>query len=194
MSAGSQRQPLAHPENFAQMSINPIDNAAASTNLRESELEKQGGHQSRSRSRARSQTSPKGREDSRSDSVGIVVAGIGIDGKAYVLADRTCALSPAGWGRMAVNAYHEFKADAIVAETNYGGAMVEAVIRAADSSVPYIQVSAARGKAVRAEPISALYEKDMVRHVGRFPELENQMENFSTAGYMGDKSPDRSVH
>ena len=61
-----------------------------------------------------------------------------------------------------------------------------------NSMANYVEVRAARGKAVRAEPISALYEQDKVRHVGRFPQLEDQMENFSTAGYMGDKSPDRA--
>jgi phage terminase large subunit-like protein len=70
--------------------------------------------------------------------------------------------------------------------------MAETVIRAADPSANYVEVRATRGKAVRAEPISALYEQDKVRHVGRFPQLEDQTENFSTAGYMGDKSPDRA--
>lgn len=134
----------------------------------------------------------RGDEDERSDSVGIVVAGKGIDGNAYVLADRTCNLSPAGWGRIAVTAYHEFKADCIVAERNFGGAMVEHVIRTADSGVAYREVVAARGKAVRAEPIASLYEKGSVFHVGRFDDLEDQLANFSTAGYVGDKSPDRA--
>lgn len=134
----------------------------------------------------------RGDEDSRADSVGIVVAGKGVDGNAYVLADRTVNLSPAGWGRVAVQAYHEFKADCIIAERNFGGAMVEHVIKTTEPGVPYREVIAARGKAVRAEPVSALYEKNQVRHVGRFPELEDQLSNFSTAGYLGDKSPDRA--
>jgi phage terminase large subunit-like protein len=134
-----------------------------------------------------------GKEDKRSDDVGIIVAGDGVDGKAYILADRTCQLSPAGWARVAINAYREFKADAIVAERNYGGAMVEHTIRTADPLVKYIEVTASRGKVVRAEPVSALYDEkiDKVRHVGRFDELEDQMANFSTSGYMGERSPDR---
>lgn len=134
----------------------------------------------------------RGNEDSRSDSVGIVVAGKGDDGRAYVLADRTCNLSPAGWGRVAVTAYHEFKADCIVAERNFGGAMVEHVIKTADPGAAYREVVAARGKAVRAEPIASLYEKGIVFHAGRFDDLEDQLANFSTAGYLGDKSPDRA--
>jgi len=132
-----------------------------------------------------------GGEDTRADDVGIVVAGKGIDGIVYILADRTCNLPPVGWGRVAVNAYHEFQADRVVAERNFGGAMVEHVIRTTDSRVPYKEVLASRGKAVRAEPISVLYEQGLVRHVGRFAHLEEQMSNFSTAGYLGDRSPDR---
>lgn len=133
-----------------------------------------------------------GDEDKRADSVGIVVAGKGIDGVCYILADRTCNLSPAGWGRIAVTAYHEFGADCIIAERNFGGAMVEHVIKTADPGVPYREVVAARGKAVRAEPVSSLYEKNQVRHAGRFSDLEDQLSNFSTAGYMGARSPDRA--
>lgn len=129
---------------------------------------------------------------SKSDQIGIIVAGHGVDGKGYILADRTCDLPPEGWAKVAVAAYHEFAADAIVAETNYGGDMVRFVISAADPKVKFIQVTATRGKWVRAEPISVLYERDLVRHVGRFSELEDQMENFTTGGYVGGKSPDRA--
>ena len=137
----------------------------------------------------------KGDDDERSDSVGIVVAGLGVDGIGYVLEDLTCKLSPAGWGRVAVNAYHRWNADCILAERNFGGAMVEHVIKTTDAKAPYREVSASRGtggKAVRAEPVAALYEKGQVRHAGRFADLEDQLSNFSTAGYMGDRSPDRA--
>jgi len=132
-----------------------------------------------------------GKEDERSDEIGIVVAARGTDGKGYVLADRSVKLAPAAWGRIAVNAYHEFRADRIVAERNFGGAMVEHVIKTADPREPVSIVTASRGKAVRAEPISSLYEQNSVSHVGRFPELEEQMINMSVAGYVGAKSPDR---
>jgi phage terminase large subunit-like protein len=65
------------------------------------------------------------------DSIGIIVGGLGVDGLGYILADRTCKLSPDGWGRRAVDAYREFKADRIIAERNFGGAMVH-VIRSID--------------------------------------------------------------
>ncbi len=130
--------------------------------------------------------------DGAGDDIGIVVAGKGFDGRAYVLADRTCQMSPEGWGRRAVHAYHEFKADRIVAERNFGGAMVEHVIRTADKTVPFTEVTASRGKAVRAEPISALYEQGLVSHVGSHPDLEDQMANMTAAGYVGEHSPDRA--
>jgi phage terminase large subunit-like protein len=125
------------------------------------------------------------------DSVGIVVAGKGVDGKAYVLADRTCSFSPDRWGRQAVAAYHEFKADRVVAEKNFGGDMVRFVIQTADRRAAYKDVTASRGKVVRAEPIAALYEQGKVKHVGAFPEMEDQMCAFTGTGYVGEGSPDR---
>jgi phage terminase large subunit-like protein len=132
----------------------------------------------------------RGGED-KGDSIGIVVAGKGIDGRGYILADRTCKLSPAGWGAVAVAAYHEFGADRIVAERNFGGAMVEHVIRSADPKVAYREVTASRGKVVRAEPVAALYEQKRISHSGSFPDLEDQMCAMTPDGFMGDGSPDR---
>ena len=107
----------------------------------------------------------RGASDS-GDEIGIVVAGLGVDGLAYILADRSCKLSPDGWGRRAVEAYREFKADRMIAERNFGGAMVEHVIRSVDPNVSYKEVSASRGKIARAEFVAALYEQGRVRHVG----------------------------
>lgn len=130
--------------------------------------------------------------DGGGDDIGIVVAGKGIDGRAYVLADRTCQLSPDGWGRMAVQAYRDFEADRIIGESNFGGDMVRFVVQTADRLVPYSEVKASRGKTVRAEPVSALYEQGLVSHVGDFPDLEDQMANFTAAGFVGEGSPDRA--
>jgi phage terminase large subunit-like protein len=91
-----------------------------------------------------------------------------------------------------VRAWRDWKADRIVGEKNFGGDMVRAVIYGADSSAPYKEVTASRGKTQRAEPISALTEQRKVFFAGRFPMLEDQLANFSSAGYLGDKSPDRA--
>lgn len=123
--------------------------------------------------------------------VGIVVAGRGTNGHCYVLADRTCNLSPAGWGKRATTAYHEFKANLIIAERNFGGAMVQHVIQTSDPKVPYKEVTASRGKWVRAEPVAALYEQKKVHHVGSFPELEDEMCAFGPDGLADDRSPNR---
>lgn len=131
-------------------------------------------------------------EDDDGDDIGIVVAGLGIDGRGYVLADWTCKLSPDGWGRRAVKAYHDFKADRVVAERNYGGAMVEHVIRTVDKKVSYKEVVASRGKVARAEPVAALYEQGRVSHVGSFPEMEDQMCLIGPEGFIGEGSPDRA--
>jgi predicted phage terminase large subunit-like protein len=126
------------------------------------------------------------------DSIGIVVAGKGIDGRAYVLADRTCKLSPDGWGRRAVDAYREHGADRIVAERNFGGAMVAHVIRTVDPRVSYKEVTASRGKVARAEPVAALYEQGRVSHIGGLSDLEDQLCAFGPDGYAGEGSPDRA--
>jgi phage terminase large subunit-like protein len=133
----------------------------------------------------------KGESDD-GDEIGIVVAGKGVDGRGYILADRTCKLSPDGWGRRAVNAFHEFAADRLIAERNFGGAMVEHVIRTIDQTVPYKEVLASRGKVARAEPVAALYEQGKVSHVGSFPELEDQMCQIDASGFIGEGSPDRA--
>jgi phage terminase large subunit-like protein len=132
------------------------------------------------------------REDEGADEIGIVVAAKGDDGHAYVLADRSLRDAPAVWGRVAVQAYHEFAADRIVAEENFGGEMVRFVIRAADANASVRVISASRGKALRAEPVSALYEQGLVHHVGRFAVLEDQLCAFTTAGYRGEGSPDHA--
>ncbi|MGJ0619704.1 MAG: DNA-packaging protein [Methylocystis sp.] len=130
-------------------------------------------------------------DDDASNSIGIIGAGLGIDGRGYVLTDRTCSLSPAGWGRRAVDAYHEFKADRIVAEQNFGGAMVEHVIKTTDPKASFRAVVASRGKVVRAEPVAALYEQGRISHVGAFSDLEDQACQMTESGFVGDGSPDR---
>jgi predicted phage terminase large subunit-like protein len=123
-----------------------------------------------------------------SDETGIVVAGLGTDNQYYILSDNSLRASPDAWARMAVEQYKEWKADRIIAEANNGGDMITQLIRTVDGQVPVKKVNATRGKKVRAEPISALYEQGRVHHVGSFPKLEDQMATWTpdTA-----KSPDR---
>ena len=132
------------------------------------------------------------------DECGIIVAGCtsgAYDNTShgYVLDDATTHMqTPAEWARTAVKKYKEFGADCIVAETNQGGEMVEAVIRQVDPNVNYKSVHASRGKVARAEPVSALYEQGRVHHVGKFGPLEDQMAHFGVDGLIDkDKSPDR---
>lgn len=129
--------------------------------------------------------------DAGADEIGIVVAAEGSDGEYYVLADRTIKGSPQAWARAAVTAYHDFRADKIVAERNFGGEMVRHTIQAQDANLKVDLVTASRGKAVRAEPIALLYEQGRVHHVDVFGELEDQMIRMTAGGYIGDRSPDR---
>lgn len=130
-----------------------------------------------------------GNEDG--DSIGIVVVAKGVDGRFYVLEDATCDLGPAGWGRRAVERYGFHKADLIVAERNFGGDMVASVIKTADRNAKLKLVTASRGKAVRAEPIAALYEQGRVTHAPGLEALEDQMMQMTLTGFVGDGSPDR---
>lgn len=132
---------------------------------------------------------PAGSSSRKSDETGIVAAGIGHDGRGYVLADASGRYSPDGWARAAVGLYRSLKADRIVAEQNYGGEMVEGTIRSVDWNVPVKMVHASRGKQVRAEPISALYEQRRVSHVGNLPGLEDQLCGWNPAE--NGPSPDR---
>jgi hypothetical protein len=132
------------------------------------------------------------RDDESADEIGIVVAAKGQDGHAYILDDRSLRDAPAVWGRVAVQAYHEFGADRIIAEENFGGEMVKFVILAADAGARVHVISASRGKVLRAEPVSALYEQGLVHHVGRFGVLEDQLCAFTTVGYRGEGSPDHA--
>jgi phage terminase large subunit-like protein len=126
------------------------------------------------------------------DECGIVCAAIGDDGRGYVLADRSMRGTPEAWARRVVSTAHEFEADRVVAEVNNGGEMVASVLRAVAPGLSYREVRATRGKAVRAEPISALYEQGRVSHVGAFPALEDQLVMITAAGYEGSGSPDRA--
>jgi phage terminase large subunit-like protein len=131
------------------------------------------------------------------DQQGIVVAGLGVDGRGYVLADRTCRLSPQGWGRRAIEAFDAFAADRIVAEKNYGGEMVRFTLQAVRKTAPVVLVNASRGKMLRAEPVSALYEQGRIRHVvpdladNPLAELEDEMRHATSGGYVGEGSPNR---
>lgn len=131
-------------------------------------------------------------ENADNDAIGIIVVGLGNDGNAYLLEDCTVKAGPATWGKVATDAYDRHLADVIVGEINFGGAMVQFTVQTAKPRVPFKQVTASRGKAVRAEPISALYEQGKVRHVGNFQDLEDELCAFSTVGYLGEQSPNRA--
>lgn len=126
------------------------------------------------------------------DACGLVAAGRAGDGTVYVIADETASgLSPAAWAAKAIALWRRLDADALVVEVNQGGDMVRAVIAEADAFVPVIAVRASRGKWLRAEPVSALYEQGRVKHAGMFPALEDEMCDFGLDGLSAGRSPDR---
>ena len=125
---------------------------------------------------------------STSDETGIVCAGVSSAGEYYILDDKSLRASPDKWARQAVNLYHEHKADKIVAETNNGGDMVIMLLKQIDAGIATKKVTATRGKQLRAEPISSLYEQGKVHHIGYFPELESQMCEWTP---LSNESPDR---
>jgi predicted phage terminase large subunit-like protein len=125
-----------------------------------------------------------------SDETGIVVAGIGYDGRGYILADESGRYRPEEWARRVASAYTTHRADAVIAEGNQGGEMVASVLRSAGGAgMPVRIVHAKRGKATRAEPVAVLYEQGRVSHVGSLARLEDQLTTWDPA--TGRDSPDR---
>jgi phage terminase large subunit-like protein len=123
---------------------------------------------------------------------GICVAGLGVDNHGYMLADCSLVGTPNEWASAALTAFTLFEADCIIGEINNGGDMVEAVIdniakQQKMKNVTFKAVRATRGKQLRAEPISDLYQRDQIHHVGTFPDTEDQQCNWVP----GDRSPDR---
>ena len=123
-----------------------------------------------------------------SDETGIIVCGRGIDDRFYIIEDSSGIYSPDVWIKKAIQLYYHYKADTIIAETNNGGDLIEKLLRVQDVNVPYKSVRATRGKFLRAEPISSLYEQDKVSHLKFFKELEEQMCQYTPNSI---KSPDR---
>jgi phage terminase large subunit-like protein len=102
---------------------------------------------------------PSVSNEERSDETGIICAALGEDGHGYILDDVSGKYAPIDWAKKAAGLCRSRMADRVVAEVNQGGDLVEATLRSADANVPYRKVHATRGKAVRAEPVSALYEQ-----------------------------------
>ena len=124
-----------------------------------------------------------------SDLTGIMVAGIDINGNAYILEDATDRYMPEQWAAKAISLYNDYEADLIVAERNQGGDMVRSTLRTVDDTVPIKMVHASRGKYARAEPVSSLYERGKVKHLKYLEDLEEQMVTWEPLGSIG--SPDR---
>jgi phage terminase large subunit-like protein len=129
----------------------------------------------------------RGELDESVAETGIVVAGLGLDDQGYVLADYSMQGMPLEWANQGIVAFDSWKADAIVGEVNNGGDLVESNFRTVRKNISYQAVRATRGKLLRAEPVSNLYQQGRVHHVGTFSDLEDQQCNWIP----GDRSPDR---
>lgn len=127
--------------------------------------------------------------DGGGDECGIVVAGVDYEGALWVLRDGSGNMSPSTWAARAAALCDEHQADAIVAEANNGGALVETTLRAAGVRGRIKLVHAARGKRARAEPVSALYEQGRAHHVAGLARLEDELCTWSASS--GDPSPNR---
>ena len=123
----------------------------------------------------------------KSDETGIIVAGLGVDNRGYILHDGSGMYSPSEWASRAIALYKKFSADKIVGEVNQGGDMVESTLRSVNKNISYKQVRASRGKQLRAEPVSSLYEQEKVFHKKQFNKLEDQLCTWQP----GEDSPDR---
>ena len=122
------------------------------------------------------------------DEAGVITVGkVGDHG--FVIADDSVQGLPSVWAIAGINAYHKHKANYIVAEKNNGGEMIRNVLAQVDNSIKVNLVHASRGKATRAEPVSAIYEKGRGHHIGYFPKLEDELTMWSPDGK--HKSPNR---
>lgn len=119
---------------------------------------------------------------STTNEAGIVGAALGKNGHGYLLADESeLYATPRSWGQRSVWLYWELKADSLVGERNYGGDMIRDLIATIDENVHYIDVTATKGKDVRAQPISALYQKGFIHHVGKddqYAKLEEELTSY----------------
>lgn len=125
---------------------------------------------------------PSGSSHDGSDEAGVVAVGKGDDGHLYVLRDASGVIAPDAWAGRVVHAYHDLGADKVVAEGNFGGAMVTSTLKHADASMPVKTVTASRGKAVRAEPIAFLATEGRIHHVGDFEDLESELTTWTPGG------------
>jgi len=125
----------------------------------------------------------------KSDETGIMVVGVDKDGRGYLLKDKSGIYTPKQWSSIAVGLYKSFDCEYIVGEKNQGGDMIKHTLHTEDSKVPVKLVHASKGKLVRAEPISILYEDGKISHLGVYPDLEEEMTTYT--GDVGDKSPNR---
>ena len=212
--------PLAQPEQYAMMRINPADNrenlppgyiddTLGTLSLRQRRRFLEGQWQdevegalwnSELIDRSRVVNPPELRRvvigvdpavtaGKSSDLTGIVGAGASADGHYYILADRSCRLNPLEWGREVIKLYRELKADRVIGEVNNGGDLIRTMLCELSPGLPFQAVTARRGKVLRAEPVAALYEKNLVHHAGIFAELEEEMCSYSPLTAV--KSPDR---
>lgn len=109
----------------------------------------------------------------------------------FILADDSKQGAPAVWAKQVIRSFTEWEANFVVAEINNGGEMVTHTMHTYDSSLPVKTVHASRGKAKRAEPVSALYQQRRIHHVGMFPDLEDQMCTWDSDDPDKSWSPDR---
>lgn len=134
---------------------------------------------------------PAASSEEESNETGIVVCGLGVDRRGYVLRDASGVYTPGEWGKLAIVLYREWGAQRIVIEKNQGGEMAEHVIRSRWQNAPITMVTASQRHEARAEPVSALYEQGRIKHLGQFARMEDQMTLTTTDGFQGTGSPDR---
>jgi phage terminase large subunit-like protein len=132
------------------------------------------------------------------DVVGIVVSALLTDGRFAILADRSVEGSPGTWGDAVVRAHDDYDADDVCVEINFGGTMCTDVVKSAakrafekgarNSDVIRVkEVTASRGKVLRAEPVSLLWEQGRVLMRPGMEALELEMLQFS-------REWDRAIH
>lgn len=128
--------------------------------------------------------------DKPTDECGIITGALAKDGHVYIIKDDSGKYTTDQWAHQVIKSYYNNLASLVVVEKDGACDLITKNIHAVNNNIVIKGVKAASigSKMDRALPISALYERGLVHHVGYFPELEYQMTSYSTNS---KKSPDR---
>lgn len=141
------------------------------------------------------------------DTAGVIGGYLGEDGRCHFTHDLSGVMPSDAWGRAACELAADTGADFFVAEKNYGGDMVKLMIRTSwdalrreqperfGMTVPrIIEVTARRGKMLRAEPVAQQWVENRCVTAAYLPDLESEWATFMPGATDSPGRIDASVY